>query len=115
MIRACRDTLNRLRQQLNRPAATPEAVTLALTGAEARTMLNALEIAQRHWDDAAAIAETAAGQPDRPQPPAAPGTVTIEPTLAGYAGIAVIAHAEGGTYRQLAILLRPLIDAADIQ
>ena len=115
MVRACRTTLDRLRQQLDLPAATPDTVTLVADRGRGP------HDAPRAGHCPTALGRSRGHRRDRRRTPRAPatgltpGTVNIEPTPAGYAGIAVIAHAEHDTYRRLAIRLRPLIDAADIQ
>jgi hypothetical protein len=115
MIRACEATFNRLRQQLNQPAATPDTVTLTLIGGRGP------HHAQRAGDRPTALGRRRYHRRDRRRTTRAPaigrrtghGHHRAHPR--GYAGIAVIAHTEGDTYRRLAVRLRPLIDAADSQ
>lgn len=92
------------------PTLGDELIPLLLSPDDLRTVAQALTTAADRWTRAAA--EAAAGRPAS-APGSEPGRMNIEPTPAGYAGIARLAGQQQARYTQLLQRLQPIIETAE--
>jgi diguanylate cyclase (GGDEF)-like protein len=119
-----------LRRRDQRPAATDainwatarpgdQLVPVLWTGADITTIHTAVAAARDRFAEAAALADTSAGQPDRrdqsdrPTEPDRDGFINIEPTRRGYADMATLFGAEAAKYHRLAQQLNVLAATVD--
>ncbi len=93
------------------PAPGDDLIPLLLTLADTDIVHDALRMARDQWAQAAAQAEAGAQRPETP-PSSEPGWMNIEPTPAGYLGIARIAADQQARYSRLIDRLRPILRAA---
>jgi len=95
-----------------RPAPGDELLPLLVSVDEARTLSEALAAARDRWAQAGAEAQAGAQRPESP-PSTEPGWMNIEPTPAGYRGIARVAADQQARYTRLADRLAWIVDAAN--
>jgi diguanylate cyclase (GGDEF)-like protein len=103
---------------INRATARPgdQLVPVLWTGADITTIHTAVAAARDRFAEAAALADTGAGRPDRPAEPAEPhrdGLIDVEPTRRGYADMAALLGTEAAKYHRLAQQLSALAVTVD--
>jgi diguanylate cyclase (GGDEF)-like protein len=91
------------------PALGDELIPVLLAPDDLRVVAQALSSARDRWARAATEAATEAAA----APSDGSGSVNIEPTAAGYAGIAALARQQQARLTRLIDRLRPIIDAVD--
>jgi hypothetical protein len=93
------------------PTPGDELVPLLLAPDDLATVAQALSTAAERWSRAGTEAAAAAERPTS-VPEDEPGWMNIEPTPAGYAGIARLAVGQQARYRRLLVRLQPIIQVA---
>ncbi|MGI5243358.1 GGDEF domain-containing protein [Dactylosporangium sp. CA-139066] len=94
------------------PTPGDELIPLLLAPAELRTVAHALATAAEGWSRAGAEATANASRPAS-APSSEPGWMNIEPTPAGYSGIARLAAQQQARYTGLLQRLQPIIATVD--
>jgi diguanylate cyclase (GGDEF)-like protein len=92
------------------PTRGDDLVPLLVSADEARTLGEAVAAARDRWAQAGAEAQAGAQRPESP-PSTEPDRINIEPTPAGYRGIARIAADQHARHTRLADRLTAIIDA----
>jgi diguanylate cyclase (GGDEF)-like protein len=95
------------------PAPGDELIPVLLAPDDLHLVAQALTTARDRWAQAAGEAAAGAARPQSP-PSDEVGRMNIEPTPAGYAGIAALARQQQARYTRLINRLQPIIDAADV-
>jgi diguanylate cyclase (GGDEF)-like protein len=95
------------------PAPGDELIPLLLSVADTHTLRSALSTARGRWAQAAADAQAQARRPEAPRS-GDPGWMSIQPTPAGYLGIARIAADQQARYARLIDRLDPIIAATPV-
>jgi hypothetical protein len=94
------------------PTPGAELIPLLLAAEDLRAVAQALHTTADRWAQVAA--EAAAGAKRPPSAPSSePGWMNIEPTPAGYTGIAGLAAQEQARYLRLLQRLQPIVETAD--
>ena len=95
------------------PTPGDDLIPVLLAPHELRAVVRSLAAARDRWAHAATEAQAGARRPTTPAT-SEPGRMNIEPTQAGYAGIAGLADQEQARYARLLDRLDPIIEAADV-